>query len=188
MMYVPYISNPLFPSSLHLLSPISLWITLERPELAGSLEIPLALDRLQRSWPSSATGLKLTLFQVRFLLTLPQWSHEYAGVDTTDADAVGSAVLRMYDALGGRPTQAMIESFAQQSRQVQAAQDFGAFFQGCGLAVDSAEADRMLRDAMRRSEELGYHGDDPGTGGGGGGGGGRGAGGGGRGGRGAGRT
>lgn len=142
----------------------ALWIQKSHPDLADtSTPIP---DRVERSWDSSATGLRLLCFQVGYLRNAKIWAD--AAVKTAaDGEAVvglgarRSLRLSLFSKLGGRPDQQMAEAFQQETKAVQKISNQIDIFQALGGATDRAGLDARLVSAMKQSATLGYHGPRP---------------------------
>ena len=136
----------------------ALWIQRADPGLADPG--PIA-DRVDRSWPSSQTGLKLAAFQVRYLLARPEWvAGAVASPLLPDATAAGRTCA-MFNELGGRPTEPMIAAFQATVKRVQKIANFGELFSAVGCpGIAKTTVDAMLMDGMIRSKQLGYHGQD----------------------------
>ena len=136
----------------------ALWIQRADPGLADPGRIA---DRVDRSWPSSQTGLKLAAFQVRYLLARPEWVAAAAVSPLLpDATAAGRTCA-MFNELGGRPTQPMVEAFQATVKRIQKIANFGELFSAVGCpGIAKTTVDAMLMDGMIRSKQLGYHGQD----------------------------
>eukprot|EP00957_Ditylum_brightwellii_P092195 7018906-Ditylum_brightwellii.AAC.1 len=80
--------------------------------------------RANKSWGPSATGLKITAFQIWFVLNVHSWALHALPKNVVDAyQKVGNnrLLLRaMYDALGGRPTKVMMLKFQQVTKSIEA--------------------------------------------------------------------
>eukprot|EP01106_Pelomyxa_sp_JSP_P014952 TRINITY_DN4948_c0_g1_i1.p1 TRINITY_DN4948_c0_g1~~TRINITY_DN4948_c0_g1_i1.p1 ORF type:complete len:399 (+),score=78.60 TRINITY_DN4948_c0_g1_i1:126-1199(+) len=134
-----------------------LWILKDHPDLETMRGSPA---RIAPSWENSQVGLKLTCFQVRYLLDVGR-PPASPGV----ADAWGRL-----NALAGRPTAAMTTAFQQTVKRVQQLSSYPAWFAAMGMPVPTEpELVQMLESAVYNSARLGYHGRGGGGGGGGGG-------------------
>ena len=151
----------------------ALWITKADESLADTeTEIP---DRAARSWSSSATGLRLSAFQIRYMLSLPKWTAwEFSGGDEPGKPGTAAVVdgndcavqLDFFNALGGRPTTSMIQGFQAETKRVQAIGDYKELFWAIGKpGVTDPEVNDWLVWGMKQSAALGYHGQSRGNGG-----------------------
>eukprot|EP01105_Mastigella_eilhardi_P007472 TRINITY_DN18907_c0_g1_i1.p1 TRINITY_DN18907_c0_g1~~TRINITY_DN18907_c0_g1_i1.p1 ORF type:complete len:375 (-),score=65.77 TRINITY_DN18907_c0_g1_i1:27-1151(-) len=124
-----------------------LWILKQSPWLSDSAAPPAR--RICGSWEASQVGLRLTCFQVRYILDV--------GRPRTETDIVAN--LARLDALAGRPTRAMIDEFQQTTKRLQHLGSYYDWFLDMGLDKPS-ETDlmNMLLTAMDNSARLGYHG------------------------------
>jgi hypothetical protein len=129
----------------------ALWVVKSHPKLTGNVTSSV---RCIASWDPSAVGLRLTAFQVCFLLNCPKWASHEAGVDENQR------TFRMYERLGGRPSDDMILGFQKDAKVVQGLANYVDFFKlvKIPLAKGEAEVGALLEDAMKKSASLGYHG------------------------------
>jgi len=116
-------------------------------------------NRVSRSWEPSQVGLKLTCFQIRYILEV--------GRPTSETD-----ILKNYarlNALYGRPSSKMTSDFQATVKKVQAIPNYTKWFAAMGLGEPPESTIlTMLQNAMKNSAEQGYHGGKRGGGGGGG--------------------
>eukprot|EP01117_Protostelium_nocturnum_P020430 TRINITY_DN9185_c0_g1_i1.p1 TRINITY_DN9185_c0_g1~~TRINITY_DN9185_c0_g1_i1.p1 ORF type:complete len:524 (-),score=154.75 TRINITY_DN9185_c0_g1_i1:25-1596(-) len=105
-------------------------------------------NRAQISWEPSQVGLKLTCFQIRYILEVGR------PFKTPQLDVN----RKMLDDLYGRPTPKMVESFQQTTKKVQAIANYSEWFGAMGLGVPPPEViTQMLQDAVVASSKAGYH-------------------------------
>ena len=121
---------------------------------------------MEKSWDASATGLKLTAFQIRFFVNVLPWARS-----ALPANLVGAyerrhpksshhlllVVRAMYNALGGRPTPAMLERFQAEAKQIESLTNFPDFFNMINMPCTDMDIQIMLCNAMVNSSRLGYH-------------------------------
>jgi hypothetical protein len=126
-----------------------------------SSEARVLSGRAEQSWEPSATGLKLTAFQVRFCLSVAQWARSALPADVVRAYEKGGKphlmVRTMYNALGGRPTANMLRLFQAETKRIEAMRGFDAFFREMAMPRSEMEIQAMLCDAMRASAQCKYH-------------------------------
>jgi ubiquitin-protein ligase len=124
----------------------AMWILKQHPELSSPSK---DLERITKSWEPSQVGLKLTCFQIRYILEV--------GRPPSESDIYKN--FERLNSLAGRPTVQMTQKFQQTVKGVQKIVDYPTWFQAMGLGKppDSAIL-KMLQDAMNNSEIQGYHG------------------------------
>jgi len=124
----------------------AMWILKQHPDLSDSSQDK---GRVQKSWDPSQVGLKLTCFQIRYILEVGRPSNE------TDITKNWERLNLLF----GRPTAQMIQNFQQTVKKVQAIGDYKNWFQAMGLGNPPDNAILgMLQDGMKQSEQQGYHG------------------------------
>jgi len=165
------ISNILWEDSQHagrvcvseLFARNAMWILKQHPDLENA---DADNQRVTKSWEPSQVGLKLTCFQIRYLLDV--------GRPVAEPDIQKN--FKRLNSLNGRPDSKMTAAFQATVKKVQAIPNYSSWFAAVGLGEPPASTIlTMLQTAMKNSETQGYHGGRRG---------GRGGGGGGRGGRG----
>jgi hypothetical protein len=118
-------------------------------------------SRAEKSWEASSTGLKLTAFQIRFALNVLPWAKQALPKPLFEAyEKAGNQRLlirAMYNALGGRPRKEMLAMFQQEAKSLEAMRKFEQFFQSVEMNPGKLEIQRMLCDAIQRSEKCRYH-------------------------------
>lgn len=118
-------------------------------------------QRAVQSWDASSTGLKLTAFQVRFLLNTVPWAHLALPEDIAVAYArTGKRhllVRAMYNRLGGRPTAEMLGKFQNETKRIESLSDYKSFFRTIDMPQGEMEIQKMLCEAMNNSKRCGYH-------------------------------
>mmetsp|Transcript_4517 Transcript_4517/g.6173 ORF Transcript_4517/g.6173 Transcript_4517/m.6173 type:complete len:703 (-) Transcript_4517:111-2219(-) len=140
------------------------WIVKAHPELRQvyDWEYDKPSLRVTKSWDPSATGLKITAFQIWFVLNVHSWALSALPEPITDAySKIGNnrLLLRaMYDTLGGRPTKSMMLRFQQETKSIEAMTKYEDFFQTVEMPVHgSLLIQRLLCDAMSHSSKCRYH-------------------------------
>ena len=117
--------------------------------------------RAEISWNTSATGLKLTAFQVRFALNVLPWAREALPTEVVAAYERAHKpqllVRSMYNLLRGRPTPEMLCGFQAETKQIEALTSFVGFFQKIGMPRVEMEIQQMLCQGMEDSRQFGYH-------------------------------
>lgn len=125
------------------------------------MEVSQISGRVEKSWPASATGLKLTAFQIRFFLSVVAWAR-----DTLPPEIVGAyermkspqlMVRAMYNILGGRPTQDMLSLFQAETKEIESMGGFAEVFEKMDLPATELEIQAMLCEAMANSARFKYH-------------------------------
>ena len=118
-------------------------------------------SRAVLSWGASATGLRLTAFQIRFALNGPLWAQEALSKPVAAAyQKLGGQRLpirAMYNMLGGRPTKQMLETFQQEAKAIRAMDCYAKFFRLMDMELDEMRIQRLLCQAMLHSEKCRYH-------------------------------
>ena len=92
-----------------------MWILKQHPGLESVNDKDQS--RIQKSWDPSQVGLKLTCFQIRYLLEV--------GRPTNETDI--NLNYQRFNSLYGRPTQQMVDQFQQTTKKVQAIADCKIF-------------------------------------------------------------
>ena len=139
------------------------WICQSSPSLAvvAPNEHTSLSDRAAKSWGASATGLKLTAFQICFFHRVVQWASTALPADVVQAyrrwNKPQLAVRAMYDALGGRPSAKMLSDFQQEAKCIESMTNFKQFFKRMVLPLTDLEIQVMLCHAMQSSARFGYH-------------------------------
>jgi len=140
------------------------WIVRESPELrrVKPHEYDHSSMRANKSWGPSATGLKITAFQIWFVLNVHSWALHALPKNVVDAyQKLGNnrLLLRaMYDALGGRPTKVMMLKFQQVTKSIEAMASYEEFFSAIQMPVSGSLSIQMLLcDAMIQSYKCRYH-------------------------------
>mmetsp|Transcript_52 Transcript_52/g.82 ORF Transcript_52/g.82 Transcript_52/m.82 type:complete len:688 (-) Transcript_52:278-2341(-) len=143
------------------------WIAKEQPSLKTVKPYErrsVPSRRITESWGPSATGLKLTAFQIRFVLNILPWAREGLPKSVLDAYSavVGGSRKRllarvMYNTLGGRPTQGMLEKFQKETKAIEGMTSYEEFFETVEMKGDRVTIQHMLCNAMERSEQCHYH-------------------------------
>ena len=117
--------------------------------------------RAVKSWGSSATGLKLTAFQIRFALNGMVWAQEALSKPVVAAYVkLGGQrlpVLAMYNKLGGRPTSKMLSTFQKEAKTIEAISCYDQFFRLVGMDLNEMQIQQLLCDAMLHSEKCHYN-------------------------------
>jgi len=145
-----------------LLTRNAMWILKQERDL---IDPDLDNNRVTRSWAPSQVGLKLTCFQIRYILEVGRPENETSLQQNWER----------LNKLMGRPSARMVQDFQATVKKVQAITDYPTWFKAMGLgSPPESEILAMLQDAMRNSESQGYHSASGGGGGRGGGRGGRG--------------
>jgi hypothetical protein len=132
----------------------AMWVLKSEPHLAGRLS---ASERCKKSWKPSAVGLRLTAFQVLFLINSPMWSK----ARNSDADE-NQNIFQMYEKLRGAPSPDMIQLFQKQAKAVQELSHYPDFFRVVGIRIPDGQGGieyigNLLIEAIKRSSVLGYH-------------------------------
>lgn len=121
----------------------------------------VSAGRAAKSWAPSATGLKITAFQIWFALNVYGWAHIAMPRHVVDAyEKTGNKrllVRAMYDVLGGRPSKDMMASFQHQTKEIEAIDQYRDFFRVVEMPLTGEEIQVLLCDAMKRSEKCRYH-------------------------------
>ena len=121
-------------------------------------------DRAVKSWRASSTGLKLTAFQIRFALNVLPWAREAVPSEVVAAYESSSQhpnlllVRSMYNSLGGRPTQEMLNRFQSETKKIETLGSYGEFFRMIDMPRGEIDIQNMLCGAMENSKRCGYHG------------------------------
>jgi len=132
----------------------ALWIIKKYPELEN---IRNSKNRVQQSWGPSEVGLKLTCFQIRYLL-------EVGRPSKGGSENLEEAWKRL-NSLLGRPNAKMTSDFQATVKRVQAIPDYITWFEAMGLGTPPESVIcEMLEDAMQNSATQGYHGGSGGRG------------------------
>jgi len=118
-------------------------------------------QRAQKSWEPSATGLKITAFQIWFALNVSSWAQGALPRPVCEAyHKLGSKrllVRAMYDVLGGRPSKDMMAMFQQQTKEIEQLTCYEDFFTKIEMPLGGLGIEKLLCDAMLRSEKCRYH-------------------------------
>jgi hypothetical protein len=133
----------------------AMWVLKSDSHLAGRVS---ASERCKKSWEPSAVGLRLTAFQVLFLINSPMWSK----AKNSDADE-NQNTFQMYEKLRGAPSPDMIQLFQKQAKAVQELSRYPDFFRVVGIRIPDGQGGiehigNLLIEAIKRSSILGYHG------------------------------
>lgn len=117
--------------------------------------------RADISWRASATGLRLTAFQIRFALNCLSWATEALSKPAVaEYQKLGGqrlAVRVMYNKLGGRPTKTMLATFQEEAKAIRYMNCYQKFFNLVGMELDEMQIQQRLCKAMLHSEKCGYH-------------------------------
>jgi len=108
-------------------------------------------NRVKKSWAPSEVGLKLTCFQIRYLLEV---GRPLPGGSESLEDG-----WKRLNSLLGRPNAKMTSDFQATVKRVQAIPDYVTWFEAMGLGKPPESVIcEMLQDAMQNSSDQGYHG------------------------------